>query len=72
MEGFHLQEGLYFKRHDNGDVEIIVKKDGMADSETFRTFRCDASGFASVVSSMSKRDESGETYREALDFLEKE
>lgn len=57
--GFHAHSGQYFRRLDDGRVEIR-NSDGV--------FVCDASTWASVVASVSARGETGETYRQALDF----
>lgn len=65
---FHLKDGFCFERMVDGRIALRVEKEGAVIAETI----VDESGFASVVASVSKRGETGETYREALAFLEAE
>ena len=69
MEGFHLQQGLYFKRESDGRITISITQTPMVDAPVIFTTTCDVSGFASVMASMSARDETAETWKEAVEFL---
>jgi hypothetical protein len=58
-EGFHWRDGTYFKRLDDGSVNVT--------SDAF-AFTIPASEWASIVAAVSRRGETGETFRAALGF----
>lgn len=69
---FHAHNGWFFKRLENGCVEVSHRKQGpgigfgegeIIDSETFT-----ADSWASIVSSVSKLGETGERFYEARKF----
>jgi hypothetical protein len=60
-EGFHAQDGWYFRRLDEGGVEIL-------DTRGTRTLKLDANGWVSVMASMSASGETAETFQGARDF----
>ena len=62
MSKFHLAGGLYFERVADAVTIEHPSNDVMVDIE----------GIASVMAHLSKRGETGETYREALAFLNRE
>ncbi len=65
MGWFHVSNGLYFRRTDDGSVEV-GRGPGFDDVEVIQTI--DPSSWASVVSSMCARGENHLTYTEALAF----
>lgn len=69
---FHLEQGICFKRmDDNGSVRIRKYKQPIPNDETPEIeFECtvDDSSWASVVASVSARDEDADTWQEALDY----
>lgn len=71
---FQEQIGLSFERQENGSVRITKTSDGRdirADNVVIDiTIRRPL--FASIVATISARDESEETWLEAMAFLEKE
>ena len=73
---FHVTDGLYFERLENGDVLMTVKESGHKDARILKTVRIGASGsdygWCSVVASMSKGDETGERFAAAQKFHESE
>lgn len=70
--GFHLSGGLFFDRLENGRIEIkvVLPPHHGQSSILFRTYT-DESGLASVMASMSRRGETGDTFSEAENFLKK-
>lgn len=60
---FHLDNGLVFRRHPEGRVEIRQLHPNGGDSFVCET---SASGWASVVAHLSARGESAETHAAAL------
>lgn len=70
---FHVQNGLFFKRQENGDVQIIQTSDGLqikADRSNVlfdQTMPVDS--FASVVASMSRGGEGDGRFYKAREFL---
>ena len=71
---FHAHSGWYFKRLDDGSVEVTHRKNGpgFGDGEIIDSVVFDASSWASVVSSVSKEGETGERFYAALAFHGKE
>lgn len=59
--GFHWRDGWHFKRQDDGTVFVY-------NSAHRVTMTIPASEWASIVASVCKRGETGDTYREALAF----
>ena len=68
-KGFHVKDGLYFNRLENGYVVVTVDCCAHDGSTTIRTFEIDVDGFASVVASMSARGEQANGFYEAKEFL---
>lgn len=69
MGVFYVKDGLALERTERG-IEIRVRGSATF-TEDFEVVLTD-SEFASVVAHASRRGETGDTYREALDFLERE
>lgn len=69
VNGFHVKDGLYFTRNDNGSVTITVTESGHIDSPVLRSFDVGIDGFASVVASMSARSEEYGGFYAAREFL---
>jgi hypothetical protein len=69
MGWFHVADGLFFRRWNDGVVQIGQGPD-FDHVGVIQTI--DASSWASVVSSMCARGENHLTYTEALDFHEKD
>lgn len=69
----HAQNGLFFRRTEEGGVRIIKTSDGQNPSGDHSNVVCNETltqeAFASVVSYMSKSGEAGGGYYRALDFL---
>jgi hypothetical protein len=73
---FHTQNGLFFRRLEDGSVRVIKTKDGRPPTiatEFGGNVVCDETltihSFASVVSSMSARGEANGGFYDAMDFL---
>lgn len=69
-----LQGGMTFKRLDDGSVRILVRREqrNQDADDVLHEVVTTASGWASVVASVSARDENHETHAEALAFHEKQ
>lgn len=61
---FHTHDGWYWNRTADGSVRIVVQPPGGGSYEHVLT----ASEWASVVSHVSARGETGETWKAALEF----
>lgn len=70
MDGFHWREGMYFKRIADGSVKITQTQGGGHSEDVEWQKTIPASEWASIVSSVSKRGETSETYRAVLAFHE--
>lgn len=69
LSGFHVQNGLFFKREENGLITVAACESAQADARVIFKTAFPPSVFASVVADMSARGENGNTYAEALQFL---
>lgn len=72
---FHLRNGFHFSRNDNdgGMIKITVKKEPYTmEAETLIEIQVKPCEFASVMAHVSKRGGTGETVKEAEEFLTKE
>lgn len=67
--GFHLQNGLIFRRLDDGRVQIVVidYQPGHTATVLFKTVT-DPSGWASVVASVSEQGEDYNRWMQAREF----
>lgn len=65
---FHAKNGLYFRRTEDGGVEIEKKIDAHDDSPVADRIFLDNSEWASIISHVSKKGESYETFEHALLF----
>lgn len=67
--GFHLQNGLIFRRLDDGRVQIVVidYQPGHTPAVLFKTVT-DPSGWASVVASVSEQGETFDRWMAARQF----
>lgn len=76
-EGFHLRDGFYFCRHDDGTISVEVWRhtsryhlgspvEGWYRSEVLLTT---VEGIASAMASVSRRGENNQTFGEAVRFL---
>lgn len=71
VEGyFHLRGGFYFRREANGDITIMLGS-AEAGGQAVR-ISVPSNEFASVMASVSARGETGETWREACDYLDRQ
>jgi hypothetical protein len=66
--GFHTAAGLYFKRVKGGDVRITICHNSRPGSAIKDVFTLTPETWASVVASVSARDEDGVSFAEALNF----
>jgi hypothetical protein len=76
---FHLANGLYFERMQNGNIKIRVEhvEPSIEAPNGFKTtvlfeVETDVDGFASVMACMSARNESFDTWNEARSYLLRE
>ena len=65
---FHVNNGLYFKRFDDGSVLIVKKVDSSNDARTIFEQVLDADGWASVVASLSAYNETSISFQAARKF----
>ena len=65
---FHVQDGLFFARNDDGSITVSVGGLMEGSALLFKT-TFPPSSFASVVASMSVRGETSATWQEACDYL---
>ena len=65
---FHLREGFYFRRLENGDVNIFVTETPRHDSAILREIVIPENEWASVVASVSAKGENADTWQQARDF----
>jgi hypothetical protein len=65
---FHVKEGLYFERMAYGKVHIMKRSTVHPESPIEMDMILEDSDWASIVASVSARNETGETYREAMEF----
>lgn len=66
MDGFHVQDGLFFERRPDGAV-VIVKINEDSNNVTMK-IEVTAESWASIISSVSAN---GSNYYEALEFHNK-
>ena len=59
---FHVNDGLFFGRKENGDVRIVKTQDGKIDSPIIFDIIVDKSGWQSAISSVSAGGEDGYRY----------
>lgn len=60
---YHLRNGWYFERIDAESIELTH------DGGTVHRLRVSVNEWASVMASTSLRGETGDTWREAVDYL---
>ena len=65
---FHARDGVIFKRDAGGGV--VISKAGAEFGEREIILDLTGSAWASIVAHVSARGETGDTYREALEFHE--
>lgn len=65
---FHVKEGLYFERTTYGGVHITKRSTAHPESPIEMDMIINDSEWASIMASVSARNETGETYREAMEF----
>jgi hypothetical protein len=65
---FHVKNGLWFERTENGSVHLVKKADARDNAPVMEDIVIDDSSWASIVATVSAQGETGETYREALAF----
>lgn len=66
--GFHHANGIFFKRHADGGVELVVKIDSRDAAPVLKRKVIPPNEWASIVASMSRRGETASTYWEAQRF----
>lgn len=66
-DGFHWSGGLYFRRMEDGTVEMTQTKGGQTDDIEWQR-EIPPSEWASIVAAVSYQGENGDTYRTALGF----
>jgi hypothetical protein len=66
---FHLRDGLYFERLEDGGVRIVKTATGQfGDAKNVFEIEVSAGEWASVVAAVSPKGETSETYHSALNF----
>lgn len=65
---FHLKDGIFFERNSLGLVTLTIKESAHVDAPTLRTVPIPPHEWASVLASVSRDGETGESYQAALDF----
>lgn len=72
MQGFHVGEGWYFERLEDGGVCVrkVHDYDQATDTWSGEGYAMSPDTWASVVSSMSRPGENLDTFRRARDFHE--
>ena len=63
---FHAKDGQFFERQSDGSVRILARETGHDGAAVLKDVTLGPSEWASVVASMSKEGENGETWRMAL------
>lgn len=69
MLGFHVTQGLYFRRNQDGSVTVSVEYDQGDTTSLVREITVDVDGFASVVAAMSARGIAPGNFHDAHEFL---
>ena len=64
--GFHWRDGVYFKRCDDGAVEVRYFEE-FNNTPQAKVWRIPSNEWASIVASMSAAGENAETFKSALD-----
>jgi hypothetical protein len=67
-EGFHWQDGWYFRRTEDGSVEVTKTSIDHVDSPVLLQFTIPAYHWASIVSSVSDEGETSQRWNEACAF----
>ena len=67
-DGFHWQDGWYFRRTENGSVEVTKTVTDHIDSAVLLQFVIPAPHWASIVCSVSVDGETSERWDAAQDF----
>lgn len=65
---FHWREGLHFKRMESGGVRVVKRADYPSQAIPVMDFVIPPSEWASIVASVSKPNETHETWSKALAF----
>ena len=65
---FHWREGLHFKRMESGGVRVVKRNDYPSQAIPVMDFVIPPNEWASIVASVSKGGETGESYRGTLAF----
>lgn len=68
VAGFHLRDGIYFQRGEDGSVTIVKTDEQAWDPVVEWETTVPAEEWASAVSSVSVRGETGATWETALNF----
>ena len=63
---FHVRDGLYFHRCDDGSVFVIVKNSAHERARVVASFHLDVHAWSSVVASMSAEGENADTWTVAI------
>ncbi len=63
---FHSRDGVFFQRQEDGSVRVLIRETGHDEAPVLKDATLGPSEWASVVASMSKEGENGETWRMAL------
>lgn len=68
--GFHYKDGLFFKRIDEEGSVQITKMKSAHHAETVVIFQVviNPTGWASIISDLSKRGETSDNFYKALEF----
>lgn len=67
-DGFHWRRGMYFRRQQDGTVEVIQTVNEGKTDEIEWSREIPPSEWASIVAAVSYQGETGDTYRTALGF----
>ena len=65
---FHAKNGWYFERTVDGGVHVVKKASAHQDAPVIAQLYIDHDGWSSIVSSVSYRNETGESFRDAREF----
>ncbi len=65
---FHYKNGFFAKRNKNGSVHLEQRKEAKDISPVIFSIDIDVDGWASIISTVSKKGETSETFEKAQKF----
>jgi len=66
--GFHYNDGVYFKRHRSGSVQITILRENKINSPVEHKIIIQPDEWASIIASVSAKSETNESWKEANHF----